>query len=165
MSSAAEAELGALFINAKTAVSMRQTLEKMKHPKMCTPIQTSNSTAHTLLNNKILPKALKAMDMRFHWLQCHKTQDQNQFYWRPRTQNLVDYWTKHNPASHHKAFWPQVLTSSTTDPTGSKLSTPMNTATKSFVKNILLTPLFVEQLAAKKQLQLKGPNCTTARVC
>jgi hypothetical protein len=33
MSSAAEAELGALFINAKTAVSMRQTLEEMGHPQ------------------------------------------------------------------------------------------------------------------------------------
>jgi hypothetical protein len=29
MSSAAEAELGALFINAKTVMSMQQTLEKM----------------------------------------------------------------------------------------------------------------------------------------
>jgi hypothetical protein len=37
MSSAAEAELGALFINAKTAVSMRQTLEEMGHPQPRTP--------------------------------------------------------------------------------------------------------------------------------
>jgi hypothetical protein len=55
--------LGALFINAKTAVSMRQTLEEMGHPQPRTPIQTNNSTAHTLLTNRILPKALKAMDM------------------------------------------------------------------------------------------------------
>ena len=68
MSSAAEAELGALFINAKTAVSMRQTLEELGHPQPRTPMQTDNSTAHALLTNKILPKALKAMDMRFHWL-------------------------------------------------------------------------------------------------
>jgi len=68
MSLAAEAELGALFINAKTAVSMRQTLEEMGHPQPRTPIQTDNSTAHTLLTSRILPKALKAMDMRFNWL-------------------------------------------------------------------------------------------------
>ena len=68
MSSAAEAELGALFINAKTAVSMRHTLEELGHPQPRTPMQTDNSTAHALLTNKILPKALKAMDMRFHWL-------------------------------------------------------------------------------------------------
>jgi hypothetical protein len=63
MSSAAEAKLGALFINAKTAVSMQRILKEMGHPQMRTPIQTNNSTAHALLTNKIMPKALKAMDM------------------------------------------------------------------------------------------------------
>jgi hypothetical protein len=80
MSLAAEAKLGALFINTKTAVSMQRTLNEMGHPPTCTPIQTSNSTAHTLLTNKIMPKALKAMDMRFHWLRCRKAQDQYHFY-------------------------------------------------------------------------------------
>ncbi len=68
MSSAAEAKLGALFINAKTAVSMRQTLKELSHPQPPTPIQTDNKTANDLLTNKIMPKALKAMDMHFHWL-------------------------------------------------------------------------------------------------
>jgi hypothetical protein len=63
MSSAAEAELGALFINAKTAVLMRHTLEEMGHPQPQTPIQTDNKTANDLLTNKIMLKALKAMDM------------------------------------------------------------------------------------------------------
>jgi hypothetical protein len=87
MSSAAEAELGALFINAKTAVSMRRTLEKLGHPQTQTPIQTNNSTTHALLTNKILPKALKAIDMRFHWLRCRAAQGQFCYYWRPGTQN------------------------------------------------------------------------------
>jgi hypothetical protein len=39
MSPAAEAELGALFINAKTAISMRQTLIKLGHPQPHTPIE------------------------------------------------------------------------------------------------------------------------------
>ncbi len=76
MSSAAEAKLGALFINAKTAVSMRRTLKELGHPQPRTPIQTDNATAHALLTNKILPKALKAMDMRFHWLRCRDMQNQ-----------------------------------------------------------------------------------------
>jgi hypothetical protein len=71
MSLTAEAELGALFINAKTAVSMQRTLKELGHP-----IQTNNSTAHALLTIKILPKALKAMDMQFHWLPCPAAQDQ-----------------------------------------------------------------------------------------
>ncbi len=63
MSSAAEAELRALFKNAKTAVSMCHTLEEMGHPQPQTPIQMDNKTANDLLTNKIMPKALKAMDM------------------------------------------------------------------------------------------------------
>ncbi len=66
MSSAMEAELGALFINAKTAHSMRHTLEELGHPQPLTPMQTDNKTTHDLLTNKIMPKALKAMDMCFH---------------------------------------------------------------------------------------------------
>jgi hypothetical protein len=72
-------------------------------------------------------------------LHCRKAQDQYHFYWRPGTQNLADYWTKHHPASNHKAFWPQILTSS------------KNTANKSFVKKILSTPAFVEQIAAQQR--------------
>ncbi len=104
MSSAAEAKLGALFINAKTAVSMQCMLEELGHPQPQTPIQTDNSMAHTLLTNKILPKALKAMDMRFHWLCCRSAQDQYRFYWRLGTQNFADCWTKHHPKNHHKSF-------------------------------------------------------------
>ncbi len=63
MSSAAEAELGAQFINAKTVVSMCHTLEELGHTQPCTPIQTDNKTANNLLTNKIMPKVLKAMDM------------------------------------------------------------------------------------------------------
>jgi hypothetical protein len=85
MSSVAEAKLGALFINAKTAVSTRRTLKEQGHPQTQTPIQTDNSTAHALLTNKILPKALKAMDMQFHWLQCCSTQNQYRYYWRSGT--------------------------------------------------------------------------------
>jgi hypothetical protein len=161
MSSAAEAKLGAWFINAKTAVSMQRTLEEMGHPQTCTPIQTDNSTATALLTNKIIPEALKAMDMQFHWLRCREAQNQYRFYWRPGTQNLADYCTKHHPASHHKAFWPQILMSSTSKPDAEvfpsshrnfyPLTTSKDTATKSFVKKILATPSFVEQLPAKQR--------------
>ena len=63
MSSAAEAELGALFINAKEAVYLRQILTEMGHPQPKTPIQTDNTTAEGVINNIIQPKRTKAMDM------------------------------------------------------------------------------------------------------
>jgi hypothetical protein len=93
ISLAAEAKLGALFINAKTAVSMRRTLKEMGHPQTCTPIQTNKSTAHALLTNKFMPKALKATKSEIHEIPLvalPKRQDQYLFYWRPGTQNFAD---------------------------------------------------------------------------
>jgi hypothetical protein len=109
MSSAAEAELGALFINAKLAIPMRHTLEEMGHPQYKTPIQTDNSTAHGVVNGKIQPKQTKAMDMRFYWLKDRATQNFFQFHWKPGKNNLADYWTKHHAAIHHTNIRSQIL--------------------------------------------------------
>ena len=110
MSSAAEAELGALYINAREAVYIRLILERMGHPQTATPIQTDNSTAAGVINNTIQPKRTKAMDMRFYWLRDRETLKQFRIYWRPGKQNMADYWTKHHPASHHKNMRPEILT-------------------------------------------------------
>ena len=104
MSSAAEAELGALFYNAKIAVPMRRTLEELGHPQPSTPVQTDNSTAYGVINNKIIqPKATKAMDMRFYWLKDRESVEQFKYYWRPGKSNLADYWTKQQILSNTKA--------------------------------------------------------------
>jgi hypothetical protein len=110
MSSAAEAELGALYINAREAVYLRLILERMGHPQPPTPMQTDNSTAEGVINSKVQPKRTKAMDMRFHWLRDRETLQQFRFYWRPGKLNIADYWTKHHPASHHKHIRPEILT-------------------------------------------------------
>ena len=68
MSSAAEAKMGAPYINARKAVEEIQILEEMGHPQPPTPIQTDNSTAEGIINSHVQPKCTKAMDMRFHWL-------------------------------------------------------------------------------------------------
>jgi len=56
MSSAAEAELGALYINAKEAIYLQQILNKMGHTQPRTPICTDNTTAEGVINNKIQPR-------------------------------------------------------------------------------------------------------------
>ena len=60
MSSAAEAEIGALYLNAREAVYLRQILVEMGHPQPPTPIQTDNTTAEGVVNHKIQPKRTKA---------------------------------------------------------------------------------------------------------
>jgi hypothetical protein len=153
MSSAVEAELGTLFINAKTEVLMQQTLKELGHPQSLTPMQTDNATAQALLTNKIMPKALKAMDMQFHWLWCHNAQGQFRYYWQPGTQNLADYYTKHHPASHHATVCPTMLTA-VNDLEYIKLfatsfkNNKASASTNSFVKNLLLTPKFNQVAAA-----------------
>jgi hypothetical protein len=56
MSSAAEAEVGSIFSNAKEAAPLRVMLEEMGHKQPPTPIQTDNSTANGILNNKLNQK-------------------------------------------------------------------------------------------------------------
>ncbi len=80
MSSAAETELGALYLNARKAVYLRQILTELGHPQLQTPIQTDNLTAKGVINNKIQPKQTKAMDMRFHWLSNREAQEQFHIY-------------------------------------------------------------------------------------
>ena len=111
MSSAAEAEMGALYINARKAVEERNILKEMGHPQPPTPIQTDNSTAEGIINKKVQPKRTKAMDMRFHWLRDRAiTKNQFRFFWRPGPTNYANYWTKHHPPANHKNMRNEFLT-------------------------------------------------------
>ena len=76
MSSASEAELGAMFITAQEMVAMPKTLQEMKWPQPKYPLQTDNSAAAGVVNNIIVPKKLKTMDRRLHWLICREAQGQ-----------------------------------------------------------------------------------------
>ena len=110
MSSAAEAELSALFINCREAIPSRQALSKMGHKQPPTPMQTDNTTAHGFVTNNIASKRLKSMDMRIHWLRCRALQGQFRHYWRPGLTNLGDYVTKHHAEIHHRTVRPTFLT-------------------------------------------------------
>jgi hypothetical protein len=91
MSSAAEAELAAVYLNAREEVYLRQILTEIGHPQPRTPIQTDNSTAEGVINHKIQP----------HWLRDREAQGQFKIYWRLEKTNLTDYFTKHHPPLHH----------------------------------------------------------------
>eukprot|EP00957_Ditylum_brightwellii_P181863 13854655-Ditylum_brightwellii.AAC.1 len=76
VASASEAKLAALFYNAREAVPLRITLEKMGHPQPPNPLITNNNTAHKLTTGAMMPKHSKAVDMCFHWLECREAQHQ-----------------------------------------------------------------------------------------
>ncbi len=53
MSSASEAEIGALFVNCKVSVEMSIALQEMGHSQQPVPIMTDNSTAEGFANDTI----------------------------------------------------------------------------------------------------------------
>jgi len=54
MSLAAEAEVGALYINCRETIPACHTLEFMGHPQPPTPMQTDNTTALGIVNNNVI---------------------------------------------------------------------------------------------------------------
>ena len=66
MGSAAEAEIGAGYINARELLPIRVAAIEMGHPQLPTPIQVDNSTAVGFTNKTIKQKMSKAIDMRFY---------------------------------------------------------------------------------------------------
>lgn len=109
VSSATEAEMGALFYNAKDAAWLRTTLEDLGHPQPPTPIQTDNACAAGIINDTVKQRRSKAIDMRFYWVRDRVRQNQFLVHWRRGTDNLADYFTKHHSPSHHRLLRSQYL--------------------------------------------------------
>jgi hypothetical protein len=112
MSSAAEAEIGALFINSRQAIPARTTLIEMGHEQPPTPIQTDNTTALGFVSKNLQPKATKSTDMKFWWMRDRSDRKQFRYYWGAGKGNRADYWTKHFCPAHHKQMRPSILTPS-----------------------------------------------------
>jgi hypothetical protein len=66
MASATEAELAALFHNARDGIPLRTALIKMGHPQAQIPIQTDNACAAGIANETVKQCQSKAIDMRFY---------------------------------------------------------------------------------------------------
>ena len=107
--SAAESEIGAGYMTNQESVPMRTCLVEMGHPQPPTFIQVDNATAVGFANKTIKQKWSKAIYMRFYWLQDRCNQGKFVIYWAPGADNLADYYTKHQPPSHHKKTRPNIL--------------------------------------------------------
>ena len=62
-SSAAESELGALFVNTKEAKILRLTLQELGHLQPQTPIHVDNTTMIGIVNNTIKRQQPRAMEI------------------------------------------------------------------------------------------------------
>jgi hypothetical protein len=68
--------MGALFLNTKEGVNIRNILREMGNPHPATPLQTDNTTAHTILRGMCKQQRSKAIDMRFYWVRDRTVQNQ-----------------------------------------------------------------------------------------
>jgi hypothetical protein len=108
-SSAADAEIGATFINCKETIPLRTTLHEMGWPQPPTPVILDNTTAVGFANDTIKKKQTKALDMRYHWLLDREAQNQFMFIWKQASENMGDYMTKHFGPAHHQHIRPQIV--------------------------------------------------------
>jgi hypothetical protein len=109
VTSAAEAELGALFLNCKQATIFRLTLEEMGHPQPPTPVHCNNSTALGIVNNTVKRQRSRLMEMRFFWVADGVEQMKFDIKYYPGKENLADYQSKHHLGAHHKTVHPWYL--------------------------------------------------------
>ena len=65
-------------------------------------LQTDNTTAAGVVNNTIIPKKNKTMDLRFWRLKCRESQQKFRYYWAPERDNWGDYSTKHHPPIYYE---------------------------------------------------------------
>jgi len=99
--SAGEAETAALLKCAQDMVPLRNALNEMGWTQPRSPIQVNNSTAEGFVNNTIIIKRMRALEMRLNWLKDQEAQGQFRFFWDKGTRNKGDYHTKHHPPEYH----------------------------------------------------------------
>jgi len=104
--SAAEAELAALFLNAKAGKIIRLILKELGHPQPPTPIHCDNQTATGIANDTVKKHRSRSMEMRFFWITDQVKRKFFDVQWHPGQENLADYYTKAFPGKHHVAVRP-----------------------------------------------------------
>jgi hypothetical protein len=104
--SAAEAKLGALFLNAQEAKVLRLVLKELRHPQPPTPIDIDNTTTVGIVNNTIKRKRSQAMEMQYFLLLDGKVQKLFCFHYQPGQENLGNYPSKHHSADIHQHVRP-----------------------------------------------------------
>jgi hypothetical protein len=109
LSSVAEAEFGAIFVNAKEGTVTRTNLSEMGHKQDATELKTDNSTAYCIINNTVQQKRSKSNNMIFNWVKDRVEQYQFNEGRATGDTNMGDYFTKHHSPAHQKRTRPYYL--------------------------------------------------------
>jgi hypothetical protein len=109
VSSAAESEYAAAYLNAREATHIRDTLEALGYPQGATHIISDNSFVCDLVSGDCKAKKSRCMDMRFFWLKDRVEQGQFCVKWHGREQNIADYFTKDLPTKLFAEMRPYIV--------------------------------------------------------
>ena len=74
----------------------------MGHLQPPTPVQIDNSATEGIMNSTMQQKLSKAMDMRLNWVQDRIKQKQFNVFWKPGSEKIGDYHTKHHAPIYHR---------------------------------------------------------------
>ena len=100
--SAAEAELGALYLNVKQGRIIRLALEEMGHPQPPTPINCDSLTTTGIVNGTVKRQRSRSMEKNYFYVIDQVDNKQFIVEWYPGHENLGDYISKHHEEKHHK---------------------------------------------------------------
>jgi hypothetical protein len=109
VASAAESELGALFLNTQQTKIIRLILSELGHPQPPAPIHCDNTTAVGVTNNTVKKQRSRAMEMRHFWVCDQVKHGHVAVLWYPGLENLADYLSKHHVEQHHVKVRPLYL--------------------------------------------------------
>jgi hypothetical protein len=159
VASAAEAEIGALFLNCKEGMIFCMMLEELGHPQPKTPVHCDNATAVGIANNTVKCQRSRSMKMRYFGVCDKVVQDAYNVKWHPGQENLADYQSKHHTGAHHQAVRPWYL-HEPSSPLGlprairpSTLKGCVGTLPKGYIRNVPL-PRVPRGQSAKSRIQV-----------
>ena len=109
VASAAEAELGALFLNCKEGQIIRLILSEMVHQQPPTPVHCDNTTAVGIANSTVKRQRSRSMEMQFFWVVDKQQQGEFNITYHPGQEILANYQSKHHIGSHHTNIRPWYL--------------------------------------------------------
>ena len=165
VASAAEAELGALFLNCKEGMIFCMTLEELGHPQPKTPVHCDNATAVGIANNTVKRQRSRSMEMRYFWVSDKIAQDAYNVKWHPGQENLADYQSKHHTGAHHQAVRPWYLHEQSSPlvlPRASRPSTLkgcVGTLPQGYIRNVPLPRVPRGQSAKSRQVHKIPDYC------
>ena len=94
--SAAEDELGSIFLNTQETVKLQTDLQELGNTKPPTLIHTDNTTATGIIHKTIKQQRSRAMNMRYFWTISKQDDKTIDVSWHPERENIGDYASKHH---------------------------------------------------------------------